>query len=312
MARAAGKALETPLILGLHHERILQTVHFFRFMTARDVAYRLYSPKSLTRVRRYLADLAGGADYQTHQYLYRFPLPQPTDGRSEKVYTLGSRGRDFLAEECGLPVTWSFRPEKVKHLSVGQLVHNLTLTRFCCAAYHWSTSQSDWKLAKTRISYELAAAARKVTLAKESGTETLSIVPDAWLLFEELQAGQHAHWIPVLLEIDRGTEYQQKFKQHVRSRIEYVRSGAYQEVFGTAAVLIAYATTGETPAYRETRRAAMCAWTAEVLAEQGRDAWASVFRFCSLTREMLYETPLFTETVWYRPDHPEPVWLFAQ
>ncbi len=54
-------------------------------------------------MRELLPALAGGADYQTNQYLYRFPLPQV--GNPERVYTLGSRGRDYLTSELGLSVT---------------------------------------------------------------------------------------------------------------------------------------------------------------------------------------------------------------
>lgn len=95
------------------------------------------------------------------------------------------------------------------------------------------------------------------------------------------------------------------------ARIEFIASGAYQKMFETEAVMIAYATTGETPAYRETRRRTMCAWTQEVLAEQQMESWASVFRFCSVAYDDLYTAPLFQDPVWYRPDQPQPVPLFT-
>lgn len=132
------------------------------------------------------------------------------------------------------------------------------------------------------------------------------MIPDAWLLFEELAEGRHARWRPVLLEIDRGTEYQQKFKRQVRARIELIRSGKYQEVFGERAVTVAYATTGTASSYRESRRTAMATWTKEVLAEMGLERWASVFRFCGFVYDALYTAPVFWEPVWYRPDQPEP------
>lgn len=66
-------------------ERILRAVHFYRFLSALDVAHLLYSPSSLTYVRSLLSELAGGTDFKTHQYLYRFPLPNTSTGNTQKV-----------------------------------------------------------------------------------------------------------------------------------------------------------------------------------------------------------------------------------
>jgi hypothetical protein len=113
------------------------------------------------------------------------------------------------------------------------------------------------------------------TIAMRGGE---AIVPDAWLHF----ARGEGQKFPVLLEIDRGTDYQERFKNHVRARIEFIRSGDYERVFGVPAVIIAYATTSEVAAYAETRRKTMCAWTMDVLAEAELKEWAGVFRFTSV------------------------------
>jgi hypothetical protein len=55
--------------------------------------------------------------------------------------------------------------------------------------------------------------------------------------------------------------------------------GRWPKSSGTQAVIIAYATTGQTPEYRETRRATMCTWTMEVLEELEKENWAGIFRF---------------------------------
>jgi hypothetical protein len=132
------------------------------------------------------------------------------------------------------------------------------------AAHSWCAKEPKYGLAKTRISYELARQPATVELFKDGRTETLRVVPDAWMLFERLKNGEHERFIPLLLEIDRGMEYRETFKNHVRSRIEFIPSGVYSKLFLTEAVLIAYVTTGERAEYRETRRAAMCAWTMDV------------------------------------------------
>lgn len=78
-----------PFVITPRIEEILRTIHFYRYMTALDVAYRLYSPKSLTHVREVLKVLCGGSD------VFRFPLPQ-FNGKTERVFTLGQKGRDYL------------------------------------------------------------------------------------------------------------------------------------------------------------------------------------------------------------------------
>lgn len=88
----------------------------------------------------------------------RFPLQEPRRGNRFRVYTLGSRGRDFLKEELEYPVGWYFRPDKVRHMSFGQVVHNLVLTRFLVAARRWAVGRPEWSLSQTRTCYEIGSA----------------------------------------------------------------------------------------------------------------------------------------------------------
>jgi hypothetical protein len=136
----------------------------------------------------------------------------------------------------------------VKHFSYGQLVHNLVLTRFLIAAHAWAARQDDFKLNQTRICYDLAREAATVEVIQESLSagkqkkkEKHTVIPDAWLQFEKLKNGEHEYWFPILLEIDRGMEYQKKFKSHLRSRIEFIKKeGTYSKMFSTEAVIVAY------------------------------------------------------------------------
>jgi hypothetical protein len=112
-------------------------------------------------------------------------------------------------------------------------------------------------------------------------------------MVEELRGGQHARWFPVLLEIDRGTMYRERIKQHIRSRVEFVASGEYARIFRTEEVVIAYAATGPAGTMSEGRRKALAEWTMEALRESGREDWASVFRISSLSYGDIYASPLF-------------------
>jgi hypothetical protein len=300
------KPAKKPFTINQRIEEILKALHFYRYMTALDVAHLLYSPSSLTYVRGTLSSLAGGADFKPAQYLYRFPLNMSLGGPT-RIFTLGSKGRDYLANEVGLPVDWGYRPSKTKYLSYSQVQHNLLLTRLLVAAHAWAAKQPDFELVKTRICYELAKTAATLEVSREGKTEK-KVIPDGWVEFERNDGKK----FPILLEVDRGMEYSRKFKRHVRSRIEFIRSGAYKKMFQTDAVLIAYITTGERPEYRETRRAAMCAYTREVLSDLHMENWSSIFRITSIEYNQLFTTPLFDEpAVWYRPDSPTPVPLFT-
>jgi hypothetical protein len=102
-----------------------------------------------------------------------------------------------------------------------------------------------------------------------------------------------------------------RIKRHIRSRIEFVDRGEYERVFGTRAVVIAYASAGVSSGFSEVRRKALCEWTGEVLKEEGKEDWGKVFRFCSVAYGDIYETPIFDGDIWYRPDKERPVKLFG-
>ena len=305
--KRAPQAPAQPQPLTPTDEEILRILSTYRYMTALDVAYSLFSPNSLSHVRRILAMLSGGKDYQERQFLYRFPLPSAKAGNRERIYTLGAAGREVV-ESLGVPVDWYYRPSKVGRISHSHLAHQLLLTRFEAATCYWASKQPEYTLADVRLSYELEKGV--AMLEERYDRASVTIVPDGWLHVERVADGAR---FPILLEIDRGSEYQERLKNHVRGRIEFIRSGDYAEVFHTPAVLIAYATTGHIAEHRERRVKTLAAWTRDVLAELHIDDWAGVFRFTAVTYETLYAEAqaLYAEPVWYRPDSPTPVPLLA-
>jgi hypothetical protein len=291
-------ATKAKAMLSARDEAILRTIWKYRYVTALDITKLLFSDGSHIYNRDNLTSLAGGEDLKENAYLCRFSLPSTKIGNHERIFTLGVKGRNFLARDIGLPVNWYFRPYKLKHLSYSTVLHNLILTRFLVVAQITEGVKAN----EIQLCYELAKAPGHVQLEKAKVT----VIPDAWIDFEIKKKR-----FPVLLEIDRGMEYSRKFKQHVRSRIAFIESGQYKNVFGRQAVRVAYITTGETPEYRETRRKAMTTWTREVLAEKQMESWSSLFYFGSLVFDEIYETGFFTDALWFRPDLADPIGLFA-
>jgi hypothetical protein len=226
------------------------------------------------------------------------------------VFTLGALGRDFLANELGMPVEWYFRPYKAERLSHSHVLHHLLVTRFVVAAQAYTRHHPHIKLLQTRLCHELARNQAMVAGEKKEKTAKPAIIPDAWLLFEAQTSGAQ---YPVLVEIDRGTQFRAKFQAQIQARVDFIRSGAYAKVFDTPAVVIAYVTCGQVATPRQTRLKTMATWTQEVLTELDLQSWGVIFRFTALSFDTLFEDihTLLEQPVWYRPDTSEPVPLLA-
>ena len=162
------------------------------------------------------------------------------------------------------------------------------------AAGEWAKDHPTYSLTDKRISYELSG----------------KVIPDGWLRFSE-QASDGTYAQPVILELDRGMEYRDRFRAHVRGRINYIQSGEYKKIFNTKVVTIAYLTTGQTPEYRITRQKTMCTWIRELLKEMRLEDWAGVFKVASVEFQHIYDNSLFEEAAWYRPDSDKAVRLFS-
>jgi hypothetical protein len=144
------------LILTPRHEQILKAIHEYRYVTAQDITKLLFSEGSLAYARRLLSGLAGGKDQQARHYLYRFPFPTGAAGNRERIFTLGALGRDFLANELGIPVDWYFRPYKSDHLSHSHVLHHLLLTRVVVAVTAHTRNHPHISLLQSRLCHELA------------------------------------------------------------------------------------------------------------------------------------------------------------
>jgi hypothetical protein len=303
------------VILSEPQQKILRAAHFYHFLWAQDICRLYWSLSSITYVRDLLANLA------KHKYLYRFAHPSLSKtslskgGAVENIYTLGCKGREYVERILGLPVYRYYTPHKIRHHSYGAVLHNTILARTLIAASVWAKKQTNFKLVKTHICYQLAREAPSIQLITGKGElEMVKVIPDAYLLFQKLNNNKHERFYQVILELDRGMEYQKRFKKAIRARLEFIKdSGAYTSLFGTAPnnVIIAYITTGDRPEYRESRRKAMCDWTRDVLAQNDLNNLPCSFLFCSVVASELYNIPLFDGAGWFSPGSPKPVSLFT-
>jgi hypothetical protein len=208
-------------------------------------------------VRERLHEMCGGADGVPNELLYRFPFPTGR-GNRPRIFTLGSRGRAYLANELGLAANWYFRPHKMQHMGYGQLPHNILLTRFVVAAHTWCRNRAGYEVSQVRICYELAEKPSTLTITHEGERRHFKVIPDAWLECRRVPDGKR---FPILLEIDRGMHFQKAFKDQVRSRVAYLDYGMYEETFGTKGALIVYANAGPTEEIAAVRRETLRIWT---------------------------------------------------
>jgi hypothetical protein len=314
------KTLRTtnPRAVGIssRQEEMLQSIHQLRYVTAWDMTRLFYTPTSINHVREMLSLLSGKRDYAERHYLYRFPLPNTRIGNTEKIYTLGSRGRAYLQSQ-GMSIDWYFRPYKVSSMTYQNCLHALTLTRFLVAAQVFVKTHPAWELSKLRTEYELKQEiaeekakhqAVTITVKPKNGTaeEAVTVIPDAWLLFHHRNR-KSGSWQPVMLEIDRASEQQKYFKRHIRARALFLANGGYKKLFGTNKGVIAYATTGN-----ETRLNSMRLWTQQVLTELNMKKLAPRFRFCSLTPSWEQDaTRIFVSPLWVKASDKHSVPLLA-
>ena len=309
------------VVISKRAQEILEAIHTYRFVTAWDIARLFYSPTSINHVRELLALLSGKNDYQDRTYLYRFPLPTTRIGNTEKIYTLGSRGRAYL-QSCGMDIDWYFRPYKYQFTDdvmtyYQPCLHALTLTRFLVAAQVFCKKSQQWELTTMRTEYTLKKEIAEEQAKKLAVTiplnatngkeqENVIVIPDTWLLFHHTTS-KKGSWKPVFLEIDRATEQQKHFKRQIRARALFLANGGYKKLFGTNKGVIAYATTGN-----DTRLSSMRMWTQEVLTQLNMKKLSSRFLFCSLTPSWEQdEKSLFLAPMWSRASDKHAVPLLA-
>jgi hypothetical protein len=304
------KLSTSPLILTEPQARVLHATHFYRFLCAQDICNLHWSSNSITYVRDLLANLA------KHKYLYRFQLPSVHSGGigAERIYTLGAAGRKFM-EKSGFKIDWVYKPHRIKLASYGAALHNLLLSRILIAASVWAKNQPNFKLVKTRICYELAREAPSIQLINGKGErEMVKVIFDAYLLFQKLNNNKHERFYQVILELDRGTEFQKRFVKSIRARLEFIKdSGAYKRLLGMEPknVIIAYITTGDRPEYRESRRRAMSDWAMNIISQSDLNNLPCPFLFCSVVASEIYNIPLFEGAGWFKPGESSPVSLFT-
>lgn len=182
-------------------------------------------------------------------YLERMPLPVALGAWAwEPVYRLDSRGAEKVALDLGRNkkeiLYWGRgdhkdkRPPSVTHLF---LEHALSINDFriavVCAAEQKGFQVEKWLDDRQLKSQEY----KDYVLVSDKGKHrSVAVIPDAYFA---LNLGERrAHF---LLELDRATMPNSRWKTRVNAYLAYIRSGNYSERYKTRSLRILTATTTE-------------------------------------------------------------------
>jgi len=274
---------------------VLRAVNRFRYLTAAQLN-RVLWPDNTRDANRYaqrrLATLA------QHQYIQVLDnLPKPGNGTAPKVHALAWRGRKALLDE-GETVPSYYRPKEVDE-SVGNpyfMPHTLAVVDVLVAVERLTQEVPEVRVQKLLLERDLRRLRVQVTVPRASGYERdrrVGVIPDALFSLSIGGTTEDSHF---LLELDRGTERQQVWRDKVAALTLWVASPTSKPLLTTDYVTVMVVTT------TERRRESLRAWTAAELDARGlADEYSSMY---AITNSSPVDTPpvdFFCGERWHPP-----------
>lgn len=298
-AAARPSSKSNPFVITASHDTILQAVYRYQLLlTIQLVKACGYSPNSLARVQRLTKQLVDNG--------YLLSLPRPVvRGKAPLVYSLARKGLTYLSS-AGFDVREYFRPSKEQEKSYLFLQHTLSLSDVLIAAANLHKCVAEYSLLSFTHERVFKHTPYKVKIWRGEKEESVTVIPDAFVLFGKQKKHGKEETIPILLELDRNTTEQKHFRRNFRARIAFIKEEGYKTLLGTITVTFAYAVAEGGSKRRDTLRS----WARKELAATSEQRWLSnLFLFCSLPGD-LEPKSLFLDHVWYPPfDNKSPVAL---
>lgn len=205
---------------------VIEAVHLYRILRQDQIQLLFFPTKN--KAQRALARL------YDHAFLERKFLPV-LYGRSPTLYVLDKRGADLLRSERGYEdLVWY---NSSKDLKTDFIEHTAALNDFRLSIVV-SARRQGLEVITWASETQLKADYDRVRLA--NARRPVSVIPDGYFVLNTSHGKAH-----FFVEIDRGTETLQRFKQKVRAYVAYYESGAYQQRYGTNSLRILTVVTGE-------------------------------------------------------------------
>ncbi len=286
-ATARPKDVGKPFVVTASHNAVLQAVYRYQLLTCLQLVKALgYSPNSLERVQRLVKQLTD------NEYLLSLARPV-VRGKAPLVYTLARKGLNYL-KSAGFDVREYFRPSKEQEKSYLFLLHTLAINDVLIAAANLQKIEASYSLSSFTHERVLKTTPYKVRIWRADVEESVTLIPDAYLLFGRKKKKGKDENIPILLELDRNTTEQKHFRRNLRARIEFIKEEGYKKL-------------------GEKRREELRAWARKELADTSEQRWLSnLFLFCALPDE-LEPQQLFLAPCWFAPfADDKPLSLLAE
>jgi Replication-relaxation len=285
------------------HDLLLRDLHILHRATAEQLTRLNYKMGMLTTVKQRLKDLADKR--------YVLPLSHPSI-RLPYVYALDRKGLNYLATQ-GIDVREYFRPSQEEDTAKNFLFreHMLAISDLLIQSLLFVRSEPSFRIGTMLHERVFKNAPIKAAFTRNNRDEIKAIVPDAYIAFVYTNPSKKEEAIPVLWELDRGTEDQKSFRKKIRAYIVFLRSRTFETVFGIEHITVAFATTKDHNRVRQMRE-----WAANEFALTNEPDWlANLFLFTALPENMGNSVPrqLFLDPVWYTlSEDDNPVSLLGE
>jgi hypothetical protein len=285
------------------HDLLLHDLHTLQRATAEQLTRLNYKMGMINTVKARLKDLADNK--------YVLPLSHPSI-RLPYMYALDRKGLNYLQAQ-GVDVREYFRPFQEKDSAKNFLFreHILAISDILIHALLFVKSEPSYRINTLLHERVFKNNPIKATYTRSGREETKTIVPDAYLEFVYTGQNGKEETIPVLVELDRGTEDQKFFRRRIRAYIVFLRSRAFETLFEVKNITVAFATTTDHNRVNKMRE-----WARLELAVTNEPKWLSgLFLFTTLPENMgdIEPRQLFLDPVWYVPsDDENPVSLLGE
>ncbi len=279
-----------PFKVTASHDAVLQGVYKLQIATSEQLRVLLwYSKNSLERVQKLVKQLADNG------YLLYDCVPTKK-AKSPYYYFLARRGRQYC-DALGRDVREYFRPSQEKELGSPFIHHTLSLNDVLISAIHIEHHAPDYSLFDFTHERVLKQTPYKASVTRPDGTQgSVTLIPDAFLLFVHTKENGKEKTIAVLYEHDMGTCEQRNYRKKISAYIKLIKSGAYKELLGVKEVIVAYGTPAG-----DKRRDQMRDWTRKEMASTNEPKWITQLFFFTALPTQLHPLDVWRKPVWYLP-----------
>src|SRR6266700_229044 len=271
------------------HDLLLHELNTLQRATAEQLTRLNYKMGMINTVKQRLKDLTDAG--------YVLPLFHPSI-RLPYMYALDRKGMNYLQAQ-GVDVREYFRPSQEEDSAKNFLFreHMLAISDVLIHALLFERSEPSFGIRTLLHERFFKNHPIKAVYTRNKSEETKTLVPDCYLEFACTGHNGNEDIIPVLWELDRGTEDQKFFRKRIRAYIVFLNSRAFKTLFGVENITVAFATTKDHQRVRLIRE-----WAAKEFAETYEPDWlADLFLFTALPENISESEPrkLFLDPVWY-------------